>query len=434
MILPVSKEKTTMFDLKTNPIAPRRIALAGASSRALAMYAEPVYRQFQHTSQIVGIFDINLTRARLISSRSGGAPVFNDFQEMLRQTSPDVVIVTTVDCYHHLYTIAALEAGCDVITEKPMTIDAEKVRTILATEKRTGRKVTVTFNYRLMPYITRAKELIRQGLIGEVLNVDFHWLLDTSHGADYFRRWHRRRENSGGLLVHKATHHFDLINWWIESDPQQVFAFGDRRFYGPTRAERSERCSACSYTHTCEFFVDYIHDPLMKALYFDAEHEDGYFRDRCVFADEIDIFDTMSLTVRYASRAMLSYSLVAHSPYEGWKAAINGSAGRLELETFESGPLSRGDSMNIRCFNRRDELVTYQIPVNVGGHGGGDERLQARLFSGEATPDPLGHMANSWAGAMSVLIGVAANRSIDTGQPVMIQDLLDDPFTTLARA
>ena len=50
------------------------------------------------------------------------------------------------------------------------------------------------------------------GVIGNVVSVDFHWLLDTRHGADYFRRWHRNKRNSGGLLVHKATHHFDLVN------------------------------------------------------------------------------------------------------------------------------------------------------------------------------------------------------------------------------
>lgn len=402
----------------------KRIALAGASGRALGMYAEPIYQQFQHTAQIVGVFDINQTRARLVSSRCGNPPVFNDFQAMLRQAVPDTVIVTTVDRYHHQYIIAALEAGCEVITEKPMTIDADKVRAILAAEKRTGRQVTVTFNYRFSPYVTRAKELLRQGLIGEVLNVDFHWLLDTSHGADYFRRWHRRRENTGSLLVHKATHHFDMLNWWIEADPQEVFAFGDRRFYGPTRPTRGERCSTCPHARTCEFFVDFTKDPLLKALYFDAEHEDGYFRDRCVFAEEINIFDTMSLTVRYHNRILLSYSLAAHCAYEGWKVALNGTQGRLELEIFESGPLARANNLYIRWFNRQGELVTYTIPVPTGGHGGGDERLQRRLFSGENLPDPLGHMAGSWAGAMSVLIGVAANQSIDSGLPVKIRDLL----------
>jgi predicted dehydrogenase len=94
---------------------------------------------------------------------------------MLRRGRPDTVIVTTVDRYHHEYIIRSLEAGCDVITEKPMTIDDEKVRAILAVEQRTGHKVIVTFNYRFQPYVTRIKELIRDGAIGQVRVIQVHF-------------------------------------------------------------------------------------------------------------------------------------------------------------------------------------------------------------------------------------------------------------------
>ena len=64
-------------------------------------------------------------------------------------------------------------------------------------------------------------------VIGEVKAVHFEWMLSTYHGADYFRRWHRDKRNSGGLLVHKSTHHFDLVNFWLNDKPKTVFAFGD---------------------------------------------------------------------------------------------------------------------------------------------------------------------------------------------------------------
>ncbi len=224
----------------------KRYALAGASKRALEMYVAPIMARFSDNAQVVGVFDVNAERAAFLSREAGGAPAFDDFDDMIQSTRPDCVIVTTVDRYHHEYIIRSLDAGCDVITEKPMTIDDEKVRAVLAAEQRTGRHVTVTFNYRFMPYVTRVKELLRAGAIGQVLNVDFEWYLDRKHGADYFRRWHRRKENSGGLLVHKATHHFDMINWWLDDEAERVFALGQRRVYGPTRAERGERCSTCA--------------------------------------------------------------------------------------------------------------------------------------------------------------------------------------------
>ena len=402
----------------------RRYALAGASSRSLGMYARPISEHYRESAEVVGIYDINKSRAAYVSSQSGDFPVFDDFDAMLERTQPDCVIVTTMDRYHHQYMIRALEAGCDAITEKPMTIDDEKCRAILSAEARTGRRVIVTFNYRFQPYVTRIKELLRAGAVGDVLSVDFEWLLDTRHGADYFRRWHRRKENSGGLLVHKATHHFDMVNWWIEDDPEIVHAFGLRRFYGPTREERGERCSTCSYARSCEFYVDYRSDPLMKSLYFDAEHEDGYYRDGCVFSDQIDIEDTMSVSARYMHGPLLTYSLIAYSPYEGWKASITGTRGRMEMQEFQSGPFSEGSRDRITVYSHRGEMVIYDLPQPEGSHGGGDALLWERLFGTQVRPDPLNHMAGSRAGAMSILVGVAANRSMSTGATVRIADLM----------
>lgn len=404
----------------------RTYALAGASSRALSMYARPIVERFADSARLVGVYDVNPGRARYLSQQCGGVPVYDDFDAMLQAARPDCVIVTTIDRYHHQYIIGALQAGCDAITEKPMTIDDARCRAILAAERASGHRVIVTFNYRFAPYTARVKELLRAGAIGRVLSVDFEWILDTRHGADYFRRWHRRKENSGGLLVHKATHHFDMVNWWIEDEPERVYAFGARHFYGPTRAQRGERCSTCEYKGTCQFYVNYAADPQMQAIYFNVETYDGYYRDRCVFADEIDIEDTMSLTARYRSGILLSYSLIAHSPYEGWRAALNGTGGRMELEEFHSGARAAEPSQQIRIFNRRNELIVYDIPKATGGHGGGDEQLLRRLFTTEPIPDPLGFMADSRAGAMSILVGVAANRSIASGQPVAIADLLQD--------
>ncbi|MCA9886701.1 MAG: Gfo/Idh/MocA family oxidoreductase, partial [Anaerolineae bacterium] len=165
------------------------------------------------------------------------------------ETKPDTVIVATIDAMHHHYIIRAMDLGCDVITEKPMTTDAAKLRAIFEAIDRTGRSLRVTFNYRYAPAYTQFRELIMNGAVGRPLLVDFSWMLDTSHGADYFRRWHREKENSGGLMVHKATHHFDLVNWWIDSYPQEVFALGSLGFYGAKNAAaRGETYPYSRYT------------------------------------------------------------------------------------------------------------------------------------------------------------------------------------------
>ncbi len=405
----------------------KKYVLAGCSGRALGMFARPLEERFSKQARLAGMFDPNYKRMEYYNRElKTPVPAYANFRKMLREQRLDGVIVATVDRYHHQYIIAALEAGAEVITEKPMTIDEKKCRAILAAEKRTGKKVTVTFNYRHIPYFTRIKELLREGKVGKIFSVHFEWFLDTKHGADYFRRWHRRKENSGGLLVHKATHHFDLVNWFLEEEPETVFAFGSRRFYGPTRKERGRRCLSCRYKKSCEFYWDitWPHWGLdTKSLYLEPEKVDKYYRDSCVFSPEIDIEDTLSVNVRYTGGAFLTYSLIAHAPYEGWKMSINGSGGRLEMEEYHSGNRVSDRFDHIRYFDRRGDFITCELAKASGGHGGGDERLLRMLFVGDL-PDPLGLMADSRAGAMSILTGIAANKSLFSGKSVRVAELL----------
>ncbi|CAM5448122.1 Inositol 2-dehydrogenase/D-chiro-inositol 3-dehydrogenase [Streptomyces purpurascens] len=156
------------------------------------------------------------------------------FTDLLAKGDIDEVVVTTVDAEHDRYIVPALRAGCRVVTEKPMTVDAERCARILDTVRETGNSLTVAFNYRFNPVHEKVRALLAEGAIGEVLSVHFEWLLDVRHGADYFRRWHREKHHSGGLMVHKSSHHFDLVNWWLADEPREAFGYGRLGFYGRT--------------------------------------------------------------------------------------------------------------------------------------------------------------------------------------------------------
>jgi len=402
----------------------KRFVLAGASKRGMNMFAKPIVNEIGDAGKLVGIFDPNRTRCEYVRDTVDvNIPVYTDFDKMMNETSPDVVIVATIDSCHHEYIIKALEYGCDAITEKPMTTDEEKCNAIIEAEKRTGRKVTVTFNLRFSPYVSRIKELIRDGSIGSILSVDFEYFLDRVHGASYFRRWNRRKENSGGLLVHKSTHHFDLVNWWLDEEPEEVYANGTLRFYGPTREKRGERCGTCEFSDECEFFENYVAEPGYQGMYVEAAKEDGYYKDSCIFSDKIDIEDSMSVTVKYSKGTLLTYSLIAYSPYEGWRISINGTDGRIEAEEAHSGQGKGNPFKEIKVYNKMGEIITYRIKKTPGGHGGGDEALKRMLFM-SGLPDPLGRCAGSYDGAKSLMIGVCANKSIKEKQPCFVKDLL----------
>ena len=425
----------------------RRYAQVGVGGRARFFY-EAIASHYADRAEVVAFCDVNQTRldlANKIHREAGGAtvPTFRaeQFDRMIADTKPDAVIVTSIDRTHHRYIVRAMELGCDAISEKPMTIDAAKCQQILDTIHRTGRDLRVAFNYRYAPHSTRMRELIMADTIGQVFSVHFEWLLDLRHGADYFRRWHRDKRNSGGLLVHKATHHFDLVNFWLAARPQTVMAFGDLRFYGRENAEERgvtrfySRAQGSEAAREDPFAIDLAGNDTLRAMYLDAEAEDGYYRDQSVFGDGISIEDTMALLVRYDTGAVMTYSLNAYQPWEGFRIALNGSKGRIELLVTESSYVSAGaDKAAEGAALERYLRVSphfgkpYQVDIveAAGGHGGGDPVLLEDVF-GDPPPDPFQRRASHVDGAWSILTGIAANTSLRTGQPVAVDSLVRWP-------
>jgi len=424
----------------------KKYVLVGPGGRAEFFYGAMV-RDYHETSELLAFCDINQTRMnyanKLLEEKYNHPKVAtylsHEFDEMIEKEKPDIVIVTSVDRTHHTYIVRALELGCDVITEKPMTVDAEKTQEIIDAIDRTGREVRVTFNYRYAPHNTKIRELIRDDVIGEVYSVNFEWALDTQHGADYFRRWHRNKNNSGGLLVHKSTHHFDLVNFWLNTTPETVYATGGLRFYGRENAEKRgitkfyQRAHGSEYAKDDPFAIQLEENEHLKAMYLDAEHEDGYQRDQSVFGDGIDIEDTLGVLVTYKNKAILTYSLNAYLPWEGFIVTFNGSKGRIEVQVREQSYINSGGSKedegkleekSIRVLPMFGEPYEVEVIEGEGGHGGGDPILLQDLF-GTPTEDEFNRAASHIDGATSILTGIAGNISLKTGQPVKVDDLIE---------
>jgi predicted dehydrogenase len=193
---------------------------------------------------------------------------------------------------------------------------------------------------------------------------------DIDHGASYFRRWHGKAGFSGTLLCHKASHHFDQMNWYLDAEPVEVNAFGNVAFYGKNNAFRSKNCRQCAFTDKCEFYWDINKDQMAKDLYVACEEEDGYFRDGCVW--------------------------------------------------------DPGHSSDFRLTHSFKETKTWHIEPDEGTHGGSDVAMKDQLFI-PGKGDPLGKMADSRAGVMASLIGIAARESIKTGKTIRTADLIQFP-------
>ncbi len=434
-----------------------RLALVGTGSRALC-FVETLLTRYRASRTLVALVDPSPTRLayhqELITQRWGAGPVPTyapeAFDRMIAEQRPDTVLVCSPDFTHDTYIRAALAAGCHVITEKPMTIDAARCTAVLEAARHAPRRVRVAFNYRWGVYRTKVKELLATGAIGRVRSVNLEYLLDTAHGADYFRRWHAEMACSGGLLVHKSTHHFDLVNWWLDAIPKTVYAHGDLVYYGRDNALRRGDGRWTDYPRTTgvntgddPFALDLRETESFRRLYLEAEPDSGYIRDRNVFRPGIDIYDQMTALVRYRTGEVLTYSLVAYSPREGMRVTFNGERGRLEYYEFTGSHMNRAVAGSeftheqhgsaeaagewIRVFPHFAPSHVVELPPAHGPHGGADEVMFEQLFGNAPPPDPWARLAGPEQGAASILVGIAANQSIATQHPVEIDTLAPLP-------
>lgn len=430
----------------------KTFALCGLSTRAIYHFALPLLgaggpgtNDFSGTCKLAGILDLDTRRAAEFLARIGKRiPVYSagEIGRMARETGAETVLVATPDYLHAENIVDALEAGCDVIVEKPMVISLDEVQRVREAEKRTGRSVIVAFNYRYSPQSQAIKRLILEGRIGRVTNIEFTYNLDTFHGSSYFYRWNRERAKSGGLNIHKCCHHFDLINWMLDDVPEEVFAFGKLNYFGPEgalrpRGQGGNALDRVSERKQCPVFQTHYAakaDPSTTAVStgwdaFDLPYDVQYppQEARYIYDAVIDIEDTYSVVARYRGGASLAYSCNFCTPWEGYLLGINGTEGRIEAEQ-RTNPDPTGLSVSRErhkrlfitpLFGRREEI---EIPEMAGAHDGADPLLQRDLFEGVSEHSRrFGLVAGSREGGLAVAMGEAVWLSIRDRQPVDIE-------------
>jgi predicted dehydrogenase len=403
-----------------------RVVLVGTGSRGSTNWGKSLRTDFGDAVEFVGLCDINRKRMAVASEYIGvECPMFLDteFDEMIRKTSPDRVIVTTVDSFHAKFICRAMELGIDVISEKPMATDEKMIQEVLDTQRRTGRELIITENYRYSPDAEAIKKIIDSEEIGVITSVDYNVFLNTDHGTSYFRRWHGFKQFNGSILNSEGCHFLDLVNWWLGAEPAEVQASGAIRRYGYNGEYRSQRCMGCPHRAKCEFYWDVTQDKFAMDFYVKAESEDGYLRDGCVYRRDINVWDTMTMNVRYHTGVLMSFSLNAFMPYEGFRIGFNGTKGRLDARVYHAQPWPVDVLAEIRVTPLFKPSRTLTVPKGGASHWGSDERLHESIFRGPV-PDPLHQRITVREAALECLLPIAARRSVEQQRPVFIEELV----------
>lgn len=437
-----------------------RYAVCGLSNRGLASFVLPLVgstggndtvlgygsntEDFSTHGQLVAVMDVDHLRVeefldRLLPPGYQRPASYTDYDEMLTKARPDTVIITSPDDTHEAYATAALSRNINVIVEKPMTSTAAGARRVLDAEAASASSVRVAHNLRYTAKHRQIKAMLRSGAIGRPVQVSLNYFVDIRHGASYFLRWNRERARSGGLSVHKSAHHIDLVNWWLDAEPQAVYALGGRAFYGPASPHRPLSESGEPVTG----------DQLRNAdPYFQAQRGSGTFpndstsarrglydlpyhhayppgRDDYLYDEQIDIEDHFSALISYPGTS-LAYTIAFSAPWEGYRLHITGTHGQIEASMGRNPDgVAHDGTANVilrPLFGPPQEVTVEQA---LGGHDGADPLLRRDLFIGpNHESSTLSLAASSRQGAVAVAAGEAIWRSIETGRVWTVEELL----------
>jgi predicted dehydrogenase len=254
--------------------------------------------------------------------------------------------------------------------------------------------------------------------------MEYTEVLDRHHGTSYFRRWNSRRKYSNGLQLHKSCHHFDKMNYLLDSRAVEVMADGTLTAYGKNAPHQyeGECCHKCPHAAVCPDYSDYD-----KKLF----QSDIYTPDTCIYSPEIDIEDNYAATIKFENGVLCTYSLCAHASYEGEIILIEGETGRLEIRsTYCREAVDSNDvhddkfipEQSIKLYRYRKagfETIEYTVD-ETGGHGGADLGIFSEIFSIPPAPS----VPKLAEGVQAVLTGCAVVTSMQTGRKCMVQEQL----------
>ncbi len=397
----------------------KKIAFIGASARSRA-FLNALKNDFADKYHICALMDVERGKMEnLAEDVNIKLNFYTDFDELCKNEKPDLLLISSVDATHCEYIVKALDMKIDSLCEKPLCVSLDQCRQIQAARQRNPEVNAATLhNARYHIAAREIKRLLDSGTAGKITSVNYLEMLDYRHGASYFRRWNRLRSCSGGLQIHKSSHHFDKLNWWLDSHAVKVTATGKLITYGADASPfHGDNCQTCPHTGKCRFAIDYeaVNKHFIDfQLYLKRRNDNSYRPDGCVFSPEIDIEDFFTAGIIYANGVGVNYSLSAHCNVEGEHIVFEGTEGRLEYNRHTQ----LEGLMRLELYRFGEEKPeTIALKHETGSHDGADNNLYMDVF-GDAPPSVLATLED---GMQAVLIGDAINRSIASGAQADVQ-------------
>jgi predicted dehydrogenase len=326
------------------------------------------------------------------------------------------VIIATPDQLHTAPSLKALDAGYDVLLEKPIAPTEEECRQILAKAKETGRIVGVCHVLRYTPYFRELKEILDAKMIGEVISVQHLEPIEHIHMShSYVRGNWRNSKMATPIILAKSCHDTDIIRWLVNDAADNVHCFGNLKWFKNANAPEgsTERCTdGCAVEHECPYSALQIYYRDRKRLYVFDLPEDKSKWDRiimhdlkttdygrCVYRMDNDQPDHLTVNILFKHGVTAAFSMEAFVSYEGRRTRIMGSMGDItgDMESFTLTTFKTG------------KRTTWSMKTDA--HGGGDHPLVKDWIQAVGQQDPALLSSSIDVSVESHIMAFAAERS-----------------------
>lgn len=420
------------------------VAIAGLGSRGLQQYA-PCAEIFPDKMEIVAIADPIESRVQETAKRFH-IPEENCFfsaEEMLEKDRlADAMFICTQDRQHLEHAIPALKKGYDLLLEKPIAPDLEGCQEILKTARECGRKVVVCHVLRYTPFFKKVKELIMEGVIGEVVSMVHNENVQYWHQAhSYVRGNWRREDETSPMILAKCCHDTDIMLWLSGKRCKSVTSFGNRFLFREEKAPEGAalRClDGCQAKENCPYDAEKIYvtnkrtgiihgnngwpcnilvDHPDKEKIYEALKTGPY--GRCVYHCDNDVVDHQVVNMEMEDGSTLHLTMSAFNTRWGRDIRVQGTMGEI------IGHMEENIITVMPFGGEKYEINVWELSNDFSGHGGGDNRLVEEFLDMVANDAPATFQTAILEDSMeSHFVAFAAEQSRKNGgRPVLMDEV-----------
>lgn len=343
--------------------------------------------------RLVGLFDPDKRSIQqCLNEFNKDVRVYKDYQSLVKSPDIDWVMIASWNCYHSEQVIAAFRAGKDVFCQKPLTTNLNDCLAMLRAWKKSGKMFNIGLTLRYSPHYRKIKKIIDDGVIGDIISMDFNETLDFNHGGYIMGDWRRLTKNAGTHLLEKCCHDIDLANWIIASRASKVASFGGLNFFLPKNKKHIRRIGRNSQGK-------------------DAYRTWPSLIDSNPFTSKKDIVDNQVVIIEYANGVRATFHTNCNAAIPERRMYILGSEGAVRADVLAG-------TIEIKRIGFKTRTKRVDTPVS-GSHGGGDNVLQNELAN--SMLKGIEPRTGLMDGIDSAVTCFAIDKAMETGRVVSLE-------------